>query len=197
VTEKSPLPEGRAGCVLWGIFGGVLLKKLGKYALILLAVCVMLFLGLYLDHDIGILKGKIVDDVRFSQEIPADWVTEGTASDTLAAYISYPEDRSDHAFSIYVNHPGLSFGYFFRVGGSLSEVQRSILAFTAEGYPERAFVSMNGQKVERIEIDNGNGLQVIDIDSGKPFAVVLPVNAGIVMFYDAENNAVEYGNHPL
>lgn len=173
------------------------MKKPGKYALIGLALCVLLLLGLYLDHDIGIRKGKIVDEIRFSQEIPGDWITEGTASEALAAYLSYPENRSDHTFSIYVNRPGISFGYFFRGAGSLSEVQRSILAFTVEGYNERAFVSMNEQKVERIEVDDGNDLQVIDIESSKPFAVILPVNAGTVTFYDGENNPVEYGNHPL
>ena len=31
--------------------------------------------------------------------------------------------------------------------------------------------------------DSGNGIQVIDIDSGKPFAIVLPLNVGNICFY--------------
>ena len=35
---------------------------------------------------------------------------------------------------------------------------------------------MNTQNIVRLEVDDGNGIQVIDIDSGKPFAIVLPLN---------------------
>ena len=72
----------------------------------------------------------------------------------MAAYISYPQDLSDHSFSVYVNRPGLSFGYFFRGGGKLSGVQRGIVEFTVEGYNERAFISMNQQQVQQLEIDD-------------------------------------------
>ena len=68
--------------------------------------------------------------------------------------ISYPQDRSDHTFSVYVNRPGLSFGYFFRGGGSLSGVERGIAEFTVDGYNERAFISMNQPKAARLEIDD-------------------------------------------
>ncbi len=33
---------------------------------------------------------------------------------------------------------------------------------------------MNTQNIVRLEVDDGSGIQVIDIDSGKPFAIVLP-----------------------
>ena len=62
-------------------------------------------------------------------------------------HISYPQDLSDHSFSVYVNRPGLSFGYFFRGGGNLSGGQRGIAEYTVEGYNERAFISMNQQQV--------------------------------------------------
>ena len=35
---------------------------------------------------------------------------------------------------LYVNRPGLSFGYFFRGGGTLSGIQKGIVEFTVEGY---------------------------------------------------------------
>ena len=40
---------------------------------------------------------------------------DGSISDTMAAFISYPQDKTDHTFSVYVNRPGLSFGYFFQM----------------------------------------------------------------------------------
>ena len=104
---------------------------------------------------------------------------------------------SDHSFSVYVNRPGLSFGYFFRGGGTLSGIQRGIVEFTVEGYNERAFISMNQQQVQQLEIDDGNTIQVVDIDRNKPFAIVLPINAGNITFYDVNRNTVEYWNNPL
>ncbi len=131
------------------------------------------------------------------QKIPEDWIVEGDVSDTMAAYISYPQDRSDHTFSVYVNRPGLSFGYFFRGGGSLSGVERGIAEFTADGYNERAFISMNQPKAARLEIDDGNTVQIIDLNSDQPFAIVLPANAGVIHFYDGNGNPVKYQKNPL
>lgn len=173
--------------------------KRGAWKAILgVLVACAVFLGyLYVDHDFGIRKSALEKDVRSSQKIADDWIVQGDVSDTMAAYISYPEDRSDHTFSVYVNRPGLSFGYFFRGGGSLGEVETSIAAYTVEGYHERAFLSMNAQNVVRLEVDDGNGIRVIDMDSGKPFAIVLPVNAGTVTFYDTNGNAVAFYEQSL
>ena len=109
----------------------------------------------------------------------------------------YEYISNTHSFSVYVNRPGLSFGYFFRGGGKLSGVQRGIAEYTVEGYNERAFISMNQQQVTQLEIDDGNTIQVLDIDSNKPFAIVLPINAGTITFYDVNGNTVEYWNNSL
>ena len=115
----------------------------------------------------------------------------------MAAFISYPLDKTDHTFSVYVNRPGLSFGYFFRGGGDSVAIEEYIAEYTVKGYNERAFVSMNKQKVKCLEVDDGNSVQVIEIDSNRPFALVLPVNVGNITFYDENGNTVEYCNHPL
>lgn len=157
-----------------------------------------LFVGfLYVNHGIGIRASKLEADIRGSQKIMDDWTVDGDIADTMAAFISYPQDRTDHTYSIYVNRPGLSFGYFFRGGGDIVAVEQYISEFTVEGYNERAFVSMNMQKVERLEIDEGSGIREIEIDENKPFAIVLPVNAGNVCFYDVKGDPVEYVKHSL
>ena len=145
-------------------------------------VCILFVGYLYANNDIGVTSTNLEADIRSSQKIKDDWTLDGSVSNTMAAYISYPQDMSDHTFSVYVNRPGLSFGYFFRGGGNLSEVQRGIVEFTVEGYNERAFISMNQQQVQQLEIDDGNAIQVIDIDSNKPFVIVLPINAGKITF---------------
>lgn len=160
-------------------------------------VCILFVGYLYANNDIGMTSTNLEADIRSSQKIKDDWTLDGSVSNTMAAYISYPQDKSAHTFSVYVNRPGLSFGYFFRGGGNLSEVQRGIVEFTVEGYNERAFISMNQQHVQQLEIDDGNAIQVIDIDSNKPFVIVLPINAGKITFYDVNRNTVEYWNNPL
>ena len=172
-------------------------KMVLKTVIGILLVC-SLFVGfLYISSDIGIASGNLETDIRSSQKIKEDWAVDGSVSDTMAAYISYPQDMSDHTFSVYVNRPGLSFGYFFRGGGTLSGIQRGIVEFTVEGYNERAFISMNQQQVQQLEIDDGNTIQVVDIDRNNPFAIVLPINAGNITFYDVNRNTVEYWNNPL
>ena len=163
----------------------------------ILLVCSVFVGFLYVSSDIGIASGNLETDIRSSQKIKEDWAVDGSVSDTMAAYISYPQDMSDHTFSVYVNRPGLSFGYFFRAGGKLSEIQEGIAEFTTEGANERALISMNQQQVQQLQIDDGRAKQAIDIDSDQPFAIVLPINAGSITFYDVNGNAVEYWNHPL
>ena len=172
-------------------------KPLPKMILRILLVCVLLLGFLYMDDDIGTSAANLESDIRNLQKIPEDWIVEGDVSDTMAAYISYPQDRSDHTFSVYVNRPGLSFGYFFRAGGKLSEIQEGIAEFTTEGANERALISMNQQQVQQLQIDDGHAKQAIDIDSDQPFAIVLPINAGSITFYDVNGNIVEYWNNPL
>ena len=159
--------------------------------------CILFVCFLYTNNEIGVTSSKLEADIRSSQKIKDDWTVDGSVSSTMAAYISYPQGLSDHSFSVYVNRPGLSFGYFFRGGGTLSGIQRGIVEFTVEGYNERAFISMNQQQVQQLEIDDGNTIQVVDIDRNKPFAIVLPINAGNITFYDVNRNTVEYWNNPL
>ena len=164
-------------------------KKLPIILLGVILACVLVFGFLYANNDIGKTANSLEADIRQSQKILDDWIVDGSISDTMAAFISYPQD---HTFSVYVNRPGLSFGYFFRGGGDIVEVDDYIAEFVVEGNNERAFISMNTQNIVRLEVDDGNGIQVIDIDSGKPFAIVLPLNVGNICFYDTNGNVVEY-----
>lgn len=172
-------------------------KKLPKILLGVVLACVLVIDLLYANNDIGKTADSLEADIRLSQKISDDWIVDGSISDTMAAFISYPQDKTDHTFSVYVNRPSLSFGYFFRGGGDIVAVDDYIAEFVVEGYNEKAFISMNTQNVVQLEIDDGNGVRVIDIDSGKPFAIVLPLNAGNICFYDTNGNTVEYLRQPL
>ena len=169
-------------------------KILPKILLCVVLVCGIFLFFLYANSDIGITANSLESDIRSSQKISNDWAVDGKVSDSIAAYISYPQDKSDHTFSVYVNRPGVSFGYFFRIGGSISQVEEYIAEFTIEGFNERAFISMNAQNINYLEIDDGIDVRKIEIDSNKPFAIVLPMNTGSICFYDVNGNIVDYHN---
>lgn len=174
------------------------MKKFQKIVIIILVICIFVIGFLYFNNYIGIQKSKLEIDARSSQKICEAWNSENDISDTMAAFIFYPEDRSDHTYSIYINHPGsLAVGYFFRSGGAIIEREDYITEFTAESLNERAFISMNAFQVERLEIDGVNSIQTIEIDSDKPFALVLTNNIGRMTFYDIDGNIIETVTSPL
>ena len=114
-------------------------KRFLKTVIGVVFVCILFVGFLYANNNIGMTSTDLEADIRSSQKIKDDWTLDGSVSNTMAAYISYPQDMNDHIFSVYVNRPGLSFGYFFRGGGTLSGIQRGIVEFTVEGYNERAY----------------------------------------------------------
>ena len=172
-------------------------KTVIKTVIRVAVLCVIFVLLLYINNDIGIASGKIEKDIRSCQKIGDDWTVAGEVGDTMAAYISYPADLSDYTYSVYVKHTGLSFGWFFRSGGNNGEIDNYISGFELEGYNENAFISMNNQKVIKLEFDDGNSVKVVEIDENKPFAIVLPANSGNITFYDVDGNTVEYSMRSL
>ena len=53
---------------------------------------------------------------------------------------------------------------------------------------------MNLSKVARAEISDGSKVETIEINSDKPFTLILPVSEEeTVTFYDADGNIVETG----
>ena len=164
------------------------MEKVFKYVGAFVAVVIISFLILYSNNDIGINKVNIEKHARISQKISDDWQVVKDTTELMSAMVFYNENLSNHTFSIYVNRPGLSFGYFFRGGGSMGE---GIKEFYINGYNERAFISMNRQQVCKVEIDNGNSIKIIEIESTKPFAFILPVNIGSVTIYDINGNVIE------
>jgi len=168
------------------------LRHVGTIAVILS----ILFLILYYDNDFGTTKSNIEKEARISQYIDDSWIVEKSTTVAMSAMLFYNENLSDYTFSIYVNRAGLSFGYFFRGGGSISAENEGIAEYKVEGYNENAYLSMNRQQVAKIEIDNGNTIKIIDIDYIKPFAIILPDGIGI-KFYNIDGDIVQTISHTL
>jgi len=171
------------------------MKRTVKYLSVFIVVTIVAVCFLYFNGNIGINKSNIEKDARNSHKIKDNWQVAKDTTETISAMIFYSDDLADHTFSIYVNRPGFSFGYFFRAGGSTIETEKYVAEIQIEGYNERAFISMNNPQVSKIEIDDGNSVQTININTEKPFAVILPTNAGNVTIYDIKANIVESVKH--
>lgn len=132
----------------------------------------------------GTARADLEADARTGQRVAADWSMAGETGNHLAAMLFYPEDQSRHIFSVYAKNAGLSFGYFFRAGGSMGIIDDYIATFQEGG--ERAYLSMNASGICRAVTAQGETLL---IDSGRPFVLVLP-DTGEVLFYDTAGAAV-------
>lgn len=173
-------------------------KKLSDIIVAIVLGCLLLAAFIYSTDILGIPKSQLEKDIRSQQKISDDWTVEGTVSDQIAIYLSYPEDRSDCTYSFYLNRPGLSLGYFFCVGGSLGESENFVGELVINGYTDRAYFSMNLSKVARAEISDGSNVETIALDSDKPFTLILSVNEeDCVTFYDVDGNIVESSRHSV
>jgi hypothetical protein len=167
------------------------MKKIFKFSFFFVGTVSIIILLLYFNNDIGITKLNIEKHARNSQKISHDWQVTKDTTETISAMLFYDKSHKKHTFSIYVNRHGLTFGYFFRGGGATGVIAEGIAEFYIDGYNERAFISMNKQQVSKVEINNGNSVQTIEIESTKPFAFILPVNIGSVTIYDINGNIIE------
>ena len=70
-------------------------KKLPIILLGVILACVLVFGFLYANNDIGKTANSLEADIRQSQKILDDWIVDGSISDTMAAFISYPQDKTD------------------------------------------------------------------------------------------------------
>lgn len=161
------------------------------------AISMMLIIINFIVNDIGVSESNIVADIQVQQYLPDDWITLGEISDEMVAYISYSPDKSDYTYSLYINPSGLSIGYFFRAGGDLMGIGKYIQGFSLKDYSEIAFISMNELDVERVEIKKDNKVEILELDSSNPFAIVLSKSAENITFFDINNNVVDYFLFPL
>ena len=165
-------------------------KKLKYFSYIIIFSLILLYF--YNIWDIGIIKNRIETDARKAHQIPENWLVAKDTTKSMSALVFYPDDLSRYTLSIYVNRPGLSFGYNFRYGGAGSIEEKSyVQEFRLQGIEDRAFISIDKQYISRVEIDDGTEVKKIDIYSKNPFVIILPINCGHVTFYDLFEKEIE------
>lgn len=154
--------------------------------------------GLFCIRDaFGVPANKLEHDIHTFSHVPDDWTVTGQVSDTVAAFISYPDDLSDYTCDLYVTREGFFFGYFFRGGGMLNRFEEPISGYVVDGYRECAYFSKNEHQIVKATVYDGATTRVIELDGNLPFAIVIPISEGAVTFYDAQGNEVRHFVHPL
>lgn len=149
--------------------------------------CVVLVLALTI--DIGMTKNRIEKDADKDRDVFTTYVEKEISKD-MAALLFYNKDTREHDVRIYVNYPGLSFGYFFKYGGNSPEVENGVGLFEMDNLPAVAYVSMNKPEVSHMIIGSGDAEELIVIDSDKPFAVVVEKDLGMVRIFDKNDELV-------
>lgn len=163
------------------------MEKVMKVLVVIMAVIMLLFGYIYFTGNLGYAAGKVETDARASQLVNETWDVSKAESDDMIAMIFYNADKTEHTFSIYVNRPGLSIGYFFREGGDVVENEIGVATYEFEGYADKAYISMNPDGISKAEYTDEDGETVTVDIGGEPFAIVASTG---VTFYDAEGNEV-------
>lgn len=165
------------------------MKKVYKYIIGIVLVLVVAFLALYNNGSIGVSESKIESDARRAHKIDNNWQVAKSISHPIGVLLFYDPRTYDSTYSIYLNIEGFSYGYRFINGGSGIMIDKDVYELNFNGYG-KALISMNNAKIERIEIDNGQEVKKIIVDSKKPFTLALPGNYNIVTMYDINNKIV-------
>ncbi len=165
--------------------GDFMLKKIMCIAA---AVVISVFGFFFVRDNVGVSAEKLETDARKSQQINGDWLVSESCSDKIAAMVFYPESLDEHTFSVYVKGTGISYGYFFKAGGSIF-MDDYVVEFRFND--AAAYLSMNKINISKIEVVYPDKTEIVEIDSEKPFAFALPDNAVRVDFYDTDGNIAE------
>lgn len=177
------------------------MKKIVVQRILFFVVLFAFMIGfLYTFGCFGTPTSRLEADVRASRHLDEEWIVDGSVGDRMAAFICYAPDQSDYTTSVYIKqkYPGLSFGYFPSYNGGLFGLDgKTIMEFTIKQSNEKAYLSMNEQNVVKMEFEAAGGLQEVEIDPDKPFALVLPADAGCATFYDGAGQSIAYGSRPV
>lgn len=127
---------------------------------------------------------EIERETRRFQAINDEWNMEISLNDNLAVVLSYDDDMSEHAFSVYKNTGNVVPNYKFSYGGESTSIERSVRVFKYDN--TLALLSMNMLHIAKIECHDGI---TCEIDPNSPFALIIP--SGGFDVYDSTGNIID------
>ena len=149
-----------------------------------LAVIIVVLSFCSVKHLLGVSKERVEAEARAFHNIDECWQCIQATNDDVYAMLFFPDDRSEHLYSIYTKNKGLSKGYFPRIGGTISEIQNECVQLIFEKNDSHIYASMNKQKICKVEIDDGDYVNTILLNEEDPFILIFPSNAGNVTLYN-------------
>ena len=157
---------------------------IGLVLIILLAFLIIWQAGIF-----GVSKGRLEQDARDKQGVGKSWEMAQAVNEDMCAMLFYDEEKENYAYTIYLTKEGLSYGYFYRQGGTDAYMEEGVkgVVFEDKGI---ALLSLNEDKVCKIVVDDSVKQETIQVDSEEPFAIVLPIECGAITMYDAQENVV-------
>lgn len=155
----------------------------------LLVIILLAFLIVWQADILGVSKGRLEQDARERQAVSGEWEMAQAINEDICAMLFYDGDRQGYAYSIYLSRDGLSYGYFFRQGGTDAYMAEGVKGLVFED-KAIALLSLNEDRVCRIETESSGSKEVIEVDSEEPFAIVLPIDCGEITLYDDRENIV-------
>ncbi|MCI8529914.1 MAG: hypothetical protein HFH82_12315 [Lachnospiraceae bacterium] len=152
-------------------------------------IILLAFLIVWKADIFGVSGSRLEQDARERQNVNYDWEQVQSINDDVCAMLFYDEDRKEYAYSIYLSREGLSYGYFYAEGGADSQMTEKVkgIVFEEKGI---VLLSLNGDEICKVVIDNQNGKETILVDPQKPFAMILPVTCHEIVMYDEQDNVV-------
>lgn len=172
--------------ILEGIF--VKVEKICGF-LGILVIILLAFIIIWNANIIGVAAGSLEKDAREEQNIAGSWKMAQAMNDEMCAMLFYDEKTRDYTYTIYMKKEETSYGYFFSQGGKDPYIGEGVrgMVYDDKGI---ALLSMNEDKVCKIEVDDSGLRETIEIDPTKPFVVVVPINSGEITMYNSLGNIV-------
>lgn len=162
-----------------------------RMAYIIIGIAVI-FIFLSYSGTFGVTAGRLEQDARKSQKIDPSWAVSKSVNNEMGAMLFYNKQADRAVLSIYLNRHGFSYGYFFRSGGSISDIMDGVAEFSYLNNG-KALLSMNNAGINRIEFGNEK-VAAIKIDPSKPFSVTVPQNCGSIVMYDINGKEIPVTN---
>jgi len=161
-----------------------------KHTFRMLILVIFILLIFVYKNGLGISKKNLEKDARESQQINSSWDCKKDISDDLAAMLFYNSALDKHTFSAYENRKGLSFGYFFRHGGSASAINQEIalLNFNEKG---KIIFSLNKLNISKITWDEENESKEFFVNNNDPIVLILPSNSNNIIVYNNDNTPID------
>ncbi len=158
---------------------------------------IIICLGVYaflpeLNNSIGTSEKNLLSYDIETRKVPANYESIMAANGDVAATLHYNAKKTAYVFSIYVDHPGFDFGYRFRTGGKIYDIEDNVAVFPDIYDDETILISLNKPKISRIEI-YGEENQTVEIDANEPFVMIVPPKAAFKIF-DINDDEVTYRN---